>query len=168
MLTPKEYHFISQSIEIECQSLKNIPILKLITSTYGPYKINKIINIPIFLALELNKKGYVKILIPFYLQYEFIESIYEKEKENLDNFQILHPNFFELHFCLIEFQKNEIENIINLLRELRLKKIKDGLKTIDGRALILDNLTQYEFSHVKIYIKESMEMLLKIEKSQKQ
>ncbi|KAF7700510.1 putative DNA replication complex GINS protein PSF2 [Cucumispora dikerogammari] len=171
MLTPKEYHFISQSIEIECQTLTNIPLLELIDRDYGPYQKNTIFKAPIYLAVELFKKGNVKIFIPYYLQLDFIKEIYEKEKEQREVFQIIHPNFFELHACLIKYQMNEAEetrNIMNELRELRLQKIKLGLKSLDGKALILDNLTQYEFAHVKLFIKESMERLRSVEKIQKQ
>lgn len=162
---PEEYHLIAKMVKIECKITSNIPQLNLIEKTYGPFISNQIDKLPIFLALELKKKKKLNILLPFYLQSDYIIDIIEKEKTNEEIFQMIHPNFFELYFILKDFipELTKSYALFNELRQIRLNKIKAGLKSLDNRALILENLTQFEFAHVKNFVIKSMEMLNKIE-----
>ena len=167
MLTPKEYHFMALSTEIEVQTLTDIPELNLISNFHGPLQQNTISKIPLFVALELQSKQYVKILIPYYLSHDFIINALEKEKEDVDAFQKVHPHFFELLHIMkdtIRADNPSTSNLANELREVRLGKLKVGMSGMDGKAVVLDNLTQYEFSHINLYVKETMEGLIWMEK----
>lgn len=91
-----ELEFIAESKNIQIQPSFKKKEIQLISGTYGPFKPNKSIDVPLWFAMQLKKKMRCKIIVPGWMDPDFLIEILEKEKRNLNSFEALDFHFFEI------------------------------------------------------------------------
>lgn len=105
-------------------------------------------RIPLYMAIHLQKRNKLKIIIP--KEYTDIQSVISIEISNRDEFSMLPEYFYEVAHIL-KITNSDIDK----LKQIRLRKIWDGLKKMDGKATYIRNLTIWEYNKVKRYITDS-------------
>jgi GINS complex subunit 2 len=73
--------------------------VKLMCGTYGPFKPNKPVKVPLWLAVQFKKNKKCRIVPPIWLDLEFLSGKVELEKGN-DSLQDLPFYFFEIYQIL--------------------------------------------------------------------
>lgn len=164
-MTPQELKLIAYHQHIEIRPKTYIPALSLLEKDYGPFFLHEPIQVPVHVALFFRKANLCEIIRPFFLESDYLMTIKKKEEES-NEYQEIYPYIFELCDDLLEnYEDSEnIRLLINDIRQLRLTKTTNGLKSIDGKALNLNNLTVFEYEQVKELLLGSMEMALRMEK----
>jgi len=71
-------------------------IINIIKGTYGPFKPNKQIKIPLWLAVQLKKNKKCDIKTPNWFNKDFLSEILKCEKENPTLLQSLPYYFYEI------------------------------------------------------------------------
>ena len=124
----------------------------------GNFKISplKPSKIPLFMAIHLQKRNKVRILVPE--EYKNVERYVEREEEN-EFFTELPEHFFEIA-KILKINMHEIEK----LRQLRLKKFWNSLKNLEKGILFMTNFTRWEFRQVKKYLVDVLKETKKLEK----
>merc|ERR1712080_448484 len=151
-MSPAELKLISVHSEVEIEPLTFIPKLNLLEKEYGPYFPLSSAVVPFFCAKILSDNNLCVMKGPTIEQLKFI---LEEETKNEEEYFKLPNYFFELSSEFIKSaEKNNREpelykKLYCDIREIRFKKIRDGLEEIDCKALLLDNVTGFEFNQIK-------------------
>lgn len=165
-MLPLELINIAYKEEIEIEPKVEIPELELIEKNFGPYFPLAIYRVPVYIALILKDSNQCRIRIPDFYDEEYLKDLIKREEEN-EEYQIIHPYFFELKSiidqCYNVENKNEIKALVNTLKCCRFKKTDEGLRNIDARAINLNGLTAWEFNEVKEFMLRTMEEAKKLE-----
>lgn len=146
--------------------------IELIQGSFGPFEVNLPIQIPLWIAITLRKKGKCKIQQPKWLDIEYLKEKIEEEKKNEIEFSRLSFDFIQNGLILLKIcSKNgndfeKIENIRILLEDLmniREIKIKKGLLKIDNSTsgLEMANITCIEMNKYRQVISNTMKNLNK-------
>ena len=100
-------------------------------------------EVPFYLALELHKINRCQIELPDYLNIDFLQTLYEEEKENVVELSPLPNHFFEhtkifLTNKLITKKVNEISSLIDQIEKMRYIKICRKLKTLNNQLVFTE------------------------------
>lgn len=146
MFSPDEMINLALETYVEVESLINLEAGDgdLITTTFN-LEANKIVTMPLYMAVHLQKRNLLRIVPP--REYAYIENFIEKEIEMPDSFCELPEYFFEIA-KILKICESEIEK----LKEVRRAKIWKGLRELDGKAIYVKNLTRWEFNQIKGFI----------------
>ncbi|WUR03421.1 DNA replication complex GINS protein (PSF2) [Vairimorpha necatrix] len=162
MLSPQELKFISTEELLEVEPTSFIPSLSLIHQSYSDLNPLSIINLPLFIALELKKSGLVQIRLPLVYSFEYLSKLLEDEISNQREYINIPSNIFSTGKLIIRHsynceKKEECIGLIDKLKETRFKKTLSGLGKMEGRALSLNNLTLFEWYEIKEILVKHME-----------
>lgn len=168
-MKPNELLNIAYNTEVEIEPLTAIPQLNLMVHTYpctGPLRISRF---PFYIALSLKRANMCRIRLPSFLCLDNLKGILNSEIENKNEYSYIHPHLFTLGKELIAhcYDVEDPENIIvhlEKIKDLRFKKTLWGLRSLDGNAINLNNLTQFEFYEVRDLIFKSMKMARTIDR----
>ncbi|KAM0688210.1 DNA replication complex GINS protein PSF2 [Conglomerata obtusa] len=164
---PSQLYLISQQENIEIEPTTHIQKFHLIQQDYGPFNLLEIHSVPIYIALLLKNSNMCRIRLPPFFEIENVKEILKNEEES-EEYQPIHPYFFELRNIIKECYNvecyDEIMVYINTLKIVRFNKTNIGVKLIDARAINLNNLTCYEFNEVKTFLLKVMEEARELEK----
>lgn len=100
--TISELEFLAEANEIEIVPNFKKNELNLICGTYGPFKPNKPVKVPLWLAIQFKKNKKCKVIPPIWLDINFLTMKAEDEKKN-NSLQELPYYFFEI--CQMLFHK---------------------------------------------------------------
>jgi GINS complex subunit 2 len=130
--------------------------LQFVSGTYGPFKPSREAVVPLWLALDLKKRGMCEIYPPDWLESSQLQSKLEKEKEELGDFVPLPFHFMEIGKMLVDVNTDYLkgneqlcDEIRALLRDIdtqREEKIRQGLRSLRQytSGIKLANLTSLE------------------------
>lgn len=169
-MEPDELLLIARHLtDVEIEPLTKIQEINLLEETLGPFTPLVPEIVPLFVALSLKKSGMCRIRCPLFFEVENLNKILEFELKNENEFSKIHPYLFEIKNDILENVYNldneeDVRRLINEIKETRFKKIYNGLKMIDGRAMNLNNITEYELNQIKNYLVNVMNVVHMIEK----
>lgn len=158
-MTPEELINIANQELIEIEPTVQIEELNLLCGKYGPFSPLIIYKVPIFVAETLNRANSCRVRLPQYYEEEVLLDIQKFEEEH-DEFFPINPYFFEnrriIEICYNVDDSTRLKSLINNIKHLRYKKINEGIKMIDARAINLNGTTMWEVNEVKHLILEVM------------
>jgi GINS complex subunit 2 len=97
-----ELEFLAETSLIEINPNFRKEVYKLTSGSYGPFKPNKAVNVPIWLAIQFKKKNRCKIIPPIWMDVELLIDKLEFEKKS-NSLGDLPFYFYEI--CQILFHK---------------------------------------------------------------
>ena len=145
--------------------------LKTISGTFGPFKPNREISIPLWLAFQLKKNKKCRIRIPSFLDENNLKIVLDYEKDNPNSFYHLVPFFYEISNMLFNKAEDdflEIKKISGLVQDIstiRNEKIMNFLKNNvkdDELCIKLNELNDREIELIKPLLKEVLQFRLGI------
>ena len=86
ILTSSELEFLAESTLINITPNFRGEKLKTISGTFGPFKPNREISIPLWLAFQLKKNKKCRIRIPSFLDENNLKIVLDYEKDNSNSF----------------------------------------------------------------------------------
>jgi GINS complex subunit 2 len=166
-MLPLELLHIAHGETVEIEPLITIPALHLIEGMYKPCGPLHIARVPLFAALILKRANMCKIRLPQCLSLDALRTALDEEQRRADEYSCIHVHFFVLANELLDNCYNvedaeECRTLVEKIKEIRFKKTYDGLRSMDGRAMNLNNLTPYEFNEVKEFMLETMKTARRI------
>lgn len=166
-LSASELEFIAGNESIEIQPRANLGTLHLISvpmarnatrspweqDDYGPLRPNTNVAVPLWLALQLRKAQYCRVIAPQWMSVGHLQDLLTREISNKDDFQQIPFHYVEISTMLFEWyqwgslskrtesaaedvpQAEQVRILIQNIREQRHAKIQAGLPMIDGNPL---------------------------------
>ena len=170
LINASELDYISENYLIEILPNFHSDKISLVSGDYGPFKPNKIIKIPLWLAVKYRNNNQCKIIIPSIYENSYLNGVLESEKENKNSLFDLPPNFFEISNILFNNAEDDFEDIkktrcfVADIRTLRQNKINNMLKNIknDDLYLKLNGLTSIELEQIRPLLKNIFPFRLQI------
>ncbi len=170
LINPSELDYISENYLIEIIPNFHSGKIYLVSGEYGPFKPNKIIKIPLWLAVKYRNNNQCKIIIPSTYENSYLNGVLESEKENKTSLFDLPPNFFEISNILFNNAEDDFEDIkktrcfVADIKTVRQNKINNMLKNIknDDLYLKLNGLTSMELEQIRPLIKSIFPIRLQI------
>ena len=170
IINASESDYISENYLIEIIPSFHSEKICLVSGEYGPFKPNKIIKIPLWLAVKYRNNNQCKIIIPSIYENSYLNGVLESEKENKNSLFDLPPNFFEISNILFNNAEDDFDDIkktrcfIADIRTLRQNKINNMLKNIKNEDLYLklNGLTSIELEQIRPLLKNIFPFRLQI------
>ena len=170
LINPCESDYISENYLIEIIPNFHSEKISLVSGDYGPFKPNKIIKIPLWLAVKYRNNNQCKIIIPSIYENSYLNGVLESEKENKNSLFDLPPNFFEISNILFNNAEDDFEDVkktrcfVADIKTLRQNKINNMLKNIKNEDLYLklNGLTSIELEQIRPLLKNIFPFRLQI------
>ena len=169
-INASESNYIAENYLIEIIPSFHSEKISLVSGDYGPFKPNKIIKIPLWLAVKYRNNNQCKIIIPSIYENSYLNGVLESEKENKNSLFDLPPNFFEISNILFNNAEDDFEDIkktrcfVADIKTLRQNKINNMLKNIKNEDLYLklNGLTSIELEQIRPLLKNIFPFRLQI------
>ncbi|KIZ02764.1 DNA replication complex GINS protein PSF2 [Monoraphidium neglectum] len=147
-------------------------MLSCVGGDYGPFRPNMPVEVPIWLALQLHKRGKCRIIPPQFLDIPRLQALITAEQSDLDSFQPVPFYFMEVCCLLFESAKDafgdsffQVRDLLQQFVNIRRHKIEDGLRMVAQASTIrLANLSAYEANLIRLNLQGSLNMFLKFSK----
>ena len=170
LINASELDYISENYLIEIIPNFHSEKISLVSGDYGPFKPNRIIKIPLWLAVKYKNNNQCKIIIPSIYENSYLNGVLESEKENKNSLFDLPPNFFEISNILFNNAEDDFDDIkkarcfVADIKTLRQNKINNMLKNIKNEDLYLklNGLTSIELEQIRPLLKNIFPFRLKI------
>ena len=170
LINASELDYISENYLIEIIPNFHAEKICLVSGEYGPFKPNKIIKIPLWLAVKYRNNNQCKIIIPSTYENSYLNGVLESEKQNKASLFDLPPNFFEISNILFNNAEDDFEDIkktrcfVADIKTIRQNKINNMLKNIknDDLYLKLNGLTSMELEQIRPLLKSIFPLRLQI------
>ena len=170
LINASELDYISENYLIEIIPNFHAEKICLVSGEYGPFKPNKIIKIPLWLAVKYRNNNQCKIIIPSTYENSYLNGVLESEKQNKVSLFDLPPNFFEISNILFNNAEDDFEDIkktrcfVADIKTIRQNKINNMLKNIknDDLYLKLNGLTSMELEQIRPLLKSIFPLRLQI------
>jgi GINS complex subunit 2 len=170
LINASESDYISENYLIEIIPNFHAEKIRLVSGEYGPFKPNKIIKLPLWLAVKYRNNNQCKIIIPATYENSYLNGVLESEKENKVSLFDLPPNFFEISNILFNNAEDDFEDIkktrcfVADIKTIRQNKINNMLKNIKNEDLYLklNGLTSMELEQIRPLLKSIFPLRLQI------
>ena len=168
-MTPAEIDFYVEDHTIHIEPNFTGKPISLICGTYGPFRVNKILEVPLWLALDLRRRNKCKILLPQWYSQDYLNNRLDEEKASLETLTRLPYNFFEIWHILTENALEDMENyqnarsIIEELRQIRAIKLNNSFKALKENEMFIqfDMITEFELNSYRKTLGETFKELAK-------
>ena len=169
-LTNPELEFIAESTLISIVPNFRKDAIQLISGTYGPFKPNKTIQVPLWLAMQFRKNKKCTIKIPDYLKETYLTETIENEKKTKGTLIQLPNNFFEIAQILLNQAEEdfpnlkEVRGLVEDLLALRAEKINQMLECINPESLYykIDAFNDKEIEQIRPFLNSIFPMRLQL------
>jgi GINS complex subunit 2 len=157
--------FLAQDTLIDIIPNFSSPILHLLSGDYGPFRPPHRTRVPLWLAVHLRKGGNCTILLPPWLDADYLAQKLKEEKDKPDQFSSIEYFWIEIYSLLVACAEDDFVNLdkiqmlIQQLKEARHYKIMEGLNQVDSRPIRLKNIGCSELYQIKPYILKAANML---------
>ncbi len=101
-LTPQELEFFAEESRITIIPSFTETSIEIMSGRFGPFKAQKPIEVPTWLAVYLKTRKRCKISIPLVYNEEFLENKIKEEKDEKNTLSNLPSNFFEIFQILFD------------------------------------------------------------------
>ena len=170
IINASESDYISENYLIEIIPSFHSEKICLVSGEYGPFKPNKIIKLPLWLAVKFRNNNQCKIIIPSIYDNSYLSSVLESEKENKNSLFDLPLNFFKISNILFNNAEEDFDDIkktrcfVADIKTLRQNKINNMLKNIKNEDLYLklNGLTSIELEQIRPLLKNIFPFRLQI------
>mmetsp|Transcript_6992 Transcript_6992/g.17850 ORF Transcript_6992/g.17850 Transcript_6992/m.17850 type:complete len:186 (+) Transcript_6992:395-952(+) len=163
-LAHQEVHFIAEDEEIIIVPNFSLQHVHLLGGTYGPFRPQIPVGVPLWLAVFLKKQGKCNVIPPRWLEVTTLNSVIELERGD-DVFQALPIHYVELATDLCKYAREDLQDwslscdLVDSIRSVRHNKIQSGLRSLDTRALKgvkLNNLTALEVNLIRPFMSRAL------------
>ena len=170
LINASESDYISENYLIEIMPNFHAEKIRLVSGEYGPFKPNKLIKLPLWLAVKYRNNNQCKIIIPTTYENSYLNGVLESEKENKVSLFDLPPNFFEISNILFNNAEDDFDDIkktrcfVADIKTIRQNKINNMLKNIKNEDLYLklNGLTSMELEQIRPLLKSIFPLRLQI------
>lgn len=136
--TPQENEFLAENEPIQIVPNFRGDKLRFISGTFGPFKPAKPVSVPLWLAIYLKQRKRCDVVVPSWLDVEFLQKVRKEDRETPEDFSNALPYYYAevasllLHECEDEFTNAaQVKSVLEDISETRKEKLNRLLKRID-------------------------------------
>uniref|UniRef100_A0A7S0X995 DNA replication complex GINS protein PSF2 n=1 Tax=Mantoniella antarctica TaxID=81844 RepID=A0A7S0X995_9CHLO len=168
-LTHQEVHFVAEDEEIVVVPNFSLPPVHMLGGTYGPFRPQIPVGVPLWLAMILKKQGKCNVIPPRWLDVATLNSVIELERNSDEVFQALPFHYIELATDLCKYAREDLQDwslsydLLDSIRAIRLNKIQAGLRTLSSDALKgikIGNLSAMEVNIIRPFMSTALNHFL--------
>lgn len=89
-------------------SFSTVDPIHLLIGSFGPFRSNLEIDVPLWLALELKQQGKCRLTPPPWLTVEQLEALCEKQKSEPELIKLPHDEMFEIGYIFLNKAPNDL------------------------------------------------------------
>ncbi|CAH9104225.1 unnamed protein product [Cuscuta epithymum] len=169
-ISAAELEFLAEDEMVEVVPNMRMETLNLICGDFGPFHPQIAIQVPLWLAVALKKRGKCTIRPPEWMSVEKLTQVLEAERDS-EGFQLLPFHYVEISRLLFDHAREDIQDVymvrslIEDIKDVRFHKIGTGLEIISKErtfALRLKNLSAMEANVVRPFVTRALEMFHKL------
>ena len=172
-MTLQDLEFFAQEVMVTIVPNFTENSLNLIRGKFGPFKAQKPIEVPLWLAIYLKSRGKCRLTIPMYYEEEYLAKKVEEEMSDKVGLTSLPENFFEIFLILSNkaaddfYDSMKSKSLIEDIKQLRLSKLTNFIKQLERSStyLVFDHITDYELSLMRPMIGEAYNKLAQLNKA---
>eukprot|EP00245_Coleochaete_scutata_P011539 TRINITY_DN4302_c2_g2_i2.p1 TRINITY_DN4302_c2_g2~~TRINITY_DN4302_c2_g2_i2.p1 ORF type:complete len:218 (+),score=48.75 TRINITY_DN4302_c2_g2_i2:49-702(+) len=172
LFTGAEMEFCAEDELISIVPNFACPPMELMSGTFGPFRPQIPVQVPLWLAIALHTRGKCVIQPPEWLNVENLKKVLEEERESQGAFQPLPFHYMEISQLLMKNAPNDIPDrfqvctLIEDLKDVRFHKIESGLQQLTGKryAVKLNNLGAMELNIIRPFLTKSLEHYFRLDK----
>nr|GME16507.1 DNA replication complex GINS protein PSF2 [Ipomoea batatas] len=169
-ISAAELEFLAEDEMIEIVPNMRMEPLNLICGDFGPFRPQIAIQVPLWLAVALKKRGKCTIRPPEWMSVEKLTQVLEAERDS-EGFQSLPFHYVEISRILFDHAREDIPDVymvrslIEDIKDVRFHKIGTGLEIISKErtsALRLKNLSAMEANVVRPFVTTALQTFYKL------
>eukprot|EP00039_Didymoeca_costata_P020097 m.340057 g.340057 ORF g.340057 m.340057 type:complete len:193 (+) comp19105_c0_seq1:209-787(+) len=172
-LKMSEVEFIAESTNVEILPNFEAAPLAFIGGDVGPFRPQRPVQVPIWLALTLRARQKCTIKPPDWLTTEFLKDKLEEEQKT-EIFTEMPEHFQEIAALLFEgastdiHEADQVRALLADVHDLRYSKMRKGLAAVkEAEAVKVNNLSMLEISSIRPFFVKSMDTFFKLEETMK-
>lgn len=155
-----ELEFLAENTEIQITPKFRKEQISLLSGTFGPFKPNKQISVPLWFAIQLFKSNQCKITIPPFLEASYLKGKIDEEKELKGSLIYLPNYFFEIAQILLNQVPSEFDDVKHIrglvedISAIRMEKINEMLENIKEEELHykLEAINEKEIEQIRPFL----------------
>eukprot|EP00475_Leptophrys_vorax_P041535 TRINITY_DN78303_c0_g1_i1.p1 TRINITY_DN78303_c0_g1~~TRINITY_DN78303_c0_g1_i1.p1 ORF type:complete len:200 (+),score=13.35 TRINITY_DN78303_c0_g1_i1:106-705(+) len=146
--------------------------LRLFAGEFGPFRPQMAVEVPLWLAVALKKRGKCAVQPPTWMAADRLSAALDAEREQ-EGFQPLPFHYIEVAHLLFEAERHgvdipdayKVRSLLQDIRDVRFNKIHQGLKRLGGatNAVKLANLSAMEANLVRPFFCSALKEVMKRE-----
>ncbi|KAG0266525.1 DNA replication protein psf2 [Mortierella polycephala] len=167
-LTPLEIEFLAENEMIEIEPfIASGQDLELLGGTLPPLRPQRLIKVPLWMAISLKKKQKCKIATPEWMTVESLQRSL-KEEQDQERFSALPYHYMELAQLLLENACDDISSadavrtLLKDLREARQSKARQGVAALGLTYLQMDNIGLMEINEIRPFFTKAFNEIQKL------
>ncbi|CAM8965138.1 unnamed protein product [Rhodiola kirilowii] len=169
LFSAEEVEFMAEDELVEIVPNMRMDALNLVCGDFGPFMPQIAIQVPLWLAVALKKRGKCTISCPEWMSVEKLTEVLEAERESPRVFQPLPFHYVEISRLLFDHAREDIpdtymvRSLVEDIRNVRFHKIEINLEEIQGRAhaVKIKNLSAMEVNIVRPFVVRALQAFYK-------
>eukprot|EP00041_Stephanoeca_diplocostata_P017158 m.341467 g.341467 ORF g.341467 m.341467 type:complete len:222 (-) comp20610_c0_seq1:958-1623(-) len=159
-----EVEFLAEEQQVEIVPNFEAEHFRFIGGDIGPFRPQRPISVPLWLAVTLRKRQKCTVNPPIWLTKEFLTQRLEEEQALRQAFTKMPDHFQEVAAILFECAAADIQeaeavrSLLASIYDLRYSKMRSGLANAkDSEAIKMNNLSIMEISAIRPFFVDSMD-----------
>lgn len=174
-VSPDELEFFAEEELVQIVPNCSVPgdYIDGVLDRYGPFRPQQLVEVPVWLALQLHKRNKARILLPEWLSSKQLSEAIEQERGSPDAFSQQPYYWMEVACLLLENAKScfasdeeytEVRTKLETLINVRRHKMEEGLRQIGSTATVrVNGLGAFELNLIRANFQGALNMFLKLE-----
>nr|XP_043634944.1 DNA replication complex GINS protein PSF2-like [Erigeron canadensis] len=167
--TAAEMEFLAEDEMIQIVPNLNMKPLTFICGDFGPFTSRVPIEVPIWLAIALKKRGKCTIQPPEWISLEKLTQVLEAERDSAGSFEALPFHYVEISRLLFDHARDDIpevymvRSLIEDIKDVRFHKIGAGLEKVSTWTFAMKlNLSAMEVNVIRPFVTGGLETFFKL------
>ncbi|CAI0411972.1 unnamed protein product [Linum tenue] len=171
LFTPDEVEFMAEDELVEIVPNLRMDSLNFICGDYGPFYPQIAIQVPLWLALALKKRGKCTIRPPQWMSIDNLTQVLEGERES-HAFQSLPFHYVEISRLLLDHARDDIPEIymvrslVEDIRDVRFHKVETNLENFTASAVTWKNMAAMEVNIIRAFSGRALQAFYRHENEQ--
>jgi GINS complex subunit 2 len=162
-MNASQVHFFAQDELIDVLPTAPLPEMRLVCGTFGPFAPMRPVRVPLWLAVELKRRGRARIKPPAWLDREYLRGVVEAERtsaafEALESF-----HFFPVAYAVLAAAPDDVRDVAQVralledVRAVRAAKLREGIVRLGGADVMkMRNLGSAELNTPRRFLCAAM------------
>ena len=176
--TPWLMEFFACDEHVEIVPSVSMPVLHLLAGDVGPFRAQRPVIVPLWLAVSLQARRRCRIVPPDWMSIENLSETRREERKDSEVFQPLPFHYIELAHLLLRdpsFAREsfggsnflQVSSLVEDIRSIRRSKIKTGLQNLREAtpAVKLNNLAAMEVNQIRQFLSGALDTYNMLDKA---
>lgn len=167
LFSAAEVEFIAEDELVEIVPNMRMDALNFICGDFGPFIPQMAIQVPLWLAVALKRRGKCTIRPPQWMSVENLTKVLEEEREQR-TFQALSFHYVEISQLLFDHAREDIPDLYTVraliedIRDVRLNKVETSLEQFSGTSAVkILNLSAMEVNIIRPFVGRALQAFYK-------